>query len=419
MSELKESEIRHKKRVCNCCRKEFEPTVKTQKYCSTRCSDSYYGKSTYEYEKECECCHKDFKTNDLRTLYCSNKCKDQSSKQFCLNCSQVFERTEEGQEWCSDDCKKHLKLNECKKCHREFYHKNKKAHCSDQCKMRECECCSKKFVSKFGTDKYCSEACKRKMFTHTCMCCEKEFYRASTNSKFCSRECQKIYNKSEKKYKVCKECKVVMRVTENTGDFCSIKCQSKYTLAVRNKKKNKKKDTKSDEEILQIVEKRVDLLLEKRRQLIQAPVTASIDYWQVNGFDDAVKKKVLERDHHHCIVCESGEDLEIHHVLPRKLGGGHNEENLATLCTKCHRHIETGDREHAIKKCFENAKKNMGTVRLKMIERLDRIEQINIIEKDMSKIYEQMVEHRTEDFQEAMILMDNLFEEIDLLKKNF
>ncbi|MEW9502379.1 HNH endonuclease [Jeotgalibacillus marinus] len=47
-------------------------------------------------------------------------------------------------------------------------------------------------------------------------------------------------------------------------------------------------------------------------------------------------------------LCESGTSLEVHHMVPRIRGGNHSSENLITLCTRCHWHIETGDLEHAV-----------------------------------------------------------------------
>lgn len=33
--------------------------------------------------------------------------------------------------------------------------------------------------------------------------------------------------------------------------------------------------------------------------------------------------------------------MEQHHILPRRFGGGDNEDNLVTLCASCHRGIES------------------------------------------------------------------------------
>jgi len=48
------------------------------------------------------------------------------------------------------------------------------------------------------------------------------------------------------------------------------------------------------------------------------------------------KKAVKERDSFSCRKCKSNKDLEIHHVVPQRLGGPHALFNLVCLCTICH-----------------------------------------------------------------------------------
>ena len=49
---------------------------------------------------------------------------------------------------------------------------------------------------------------------------------------------------------------------------------------------------------------------------------------------EALRKEILERDGR-CIECGSSEDLTLDHIVPRSLGGSHEEENLQTLCRRC------------------------------------------------------------------------------------
>jgi RNA-directed DNA polymerase len=46
----------------------------------------------------------------------------------------------------------------------------------------------------------------------------------------------------------------------------------------------------------------------------------------------------------YCPVCNSslfdGEDLEIHHILPRRKSGGHSLKNLKLLHKSCHKQVE-------------------------------------------------------------------------------
>jgi 5-methylcytosine-specific restriction endonuclease McrA len=52
-----------------------------------------------------------------------------------------------------------------------------------------------------------------------------------------------------------------------------------------------------------------------------------------------VRIAVLARDRHRCATpgCGAAHFLEVHHVVPRGLGGSNRADNLVTLCSRCHR----------------------------------------------------------------------------------
>jgi ATP-dependent DNA helicase RecQ len=50
----------------------------------------------------------------------------------------------------------------------------------------------------------------------------------------------------------------------------------------------------------------------------------------------AVRTLVLERDGYRCVECGVGENLHVHHLVPRHLGGPDEPANLITLCAGCH-----------------------------------------------------------------------------------
>lgn len=50
-----------------------------------------------------------------------------------------------------------------------------------------------------------------------------------------------------------------------------------------------------------------------------------------------VRGAVLGRDGGRCVLCGSGERLEVDHVRPVFLGGGNELANLRSLCRACHR----------------------------------------------------------------------------------
>ena len=49
-----------------------------------------------------------------------------------------------------------------------------------------------------------------------------------------------------------------------------------------------------------------------------------------------VKKRVWERDGQQCILCGNHEAMPNAHAIPRAQGGLGIEENVVTLCIRCH-----------------------------------------------------------------------------------
>ena len=50
----------------------------------------------------------------------------------------------------------------------------------------------------------------------------------------------------------------------------------------------------------------------------------------------ATRRLVLSRDNYRCTECGEARDLQVHHILPRRLGGPDEPSNLVTLCSACH-----------------------------------------------------------------------------------
>ena len=50
----------------------------------------------------------------------------------------------------------------------------------------------------------------------------------------------------------------------------------------------------------------------------------------------AVKDKVWERDNHRCIICGNPFAMPNAHYIPRSKGGLGIEQNIVTLCQRCH-----------------------------------------------------------------------------------
>jgi 5-methylcytosine-specific restriction endonuclease McrA len=50
-------------------------------------------------------------------------------------------------------------------------------------------------------------------------------------------------------------------------------------------------------------------------------------------------RAVLKRDGWRCQVCGGRRGLEVHHIHFRSRAGPDDEQNLITLCTRCHRQV--------------------------------------------------------------------------------
>ena len=70
---------------------------------------------------------------------------------------------------------------------------------------------------------------------------------------------------------------------------------------------------------------------------------------------EQVRKQVLHRDGWKCQCCGSRSNLEVHHKEFRSQGGSDSEQNLITLCLKCHAncHGWSGDSSHTAKRAAE------------------------------------------------------------------
>ena len=55
---------------------------------------------------------------------------------------------------------------------------------------------------------------------------------------------------------------------------------------------------------------------------------------------DVMRRYILQRDHYTCKNCQATDTrLDVHHIVPIGVGGSNHQDNLATLCFKCHSSI--------------------------------------------------------------------------------
>ena len=57
---------------------------------------------------------------------------------------------------------------------------------------------------------------------------------------------------------------------------------------------------------------------------------------------NSLRRAVYRRDHYRCVLCDSTDGIQIHHVIPRGEGGASTAQNLVTLCWRDHHFIHSG-----------------------------------------------------------------------------
>jgi 5-methylcytosine-specific restriction endonuclease McrA len=53
------------------------------------------------------------------------------------------------------------------------------------------------------------------------------------------------------------------------------------------------------------------------------------------------RARIRKRDGNQCVNCGSSRNLSVHHILASRDGGNNDSTNLITLCSSCHRQLET------------------------------------------------------------------------------
>jgi 5-methylcytosine-specific restriction endonuclease McrA len=53
----------------------------------------------------------------------------------------------------------------------------------------------------------------------------------------------------------------------------------------------------------------------------------------------ALRLEILKRDGWRCQICGRAADLQVHHIESRGQLGGDLEQNLITLCSRCHERL--------------------------------------------------------------------------------
>lgn len=203
-------------------------------------------------------------------------------------------------------------------------HKGKE---TEKRKYIKCDNCGKKILMyKWQYEKaqnhFCSSDChdefRNKHITISCEFCNKDFsvklsrYNKS-NPRFCSWSCRSKSLVGENHFnytseiRKCKKCGAEFQARQseinlNKALYCSKKCF--YSSL----KLERPKDSK---------------------------------YFYATSFWKNLKIECFKKDNYTCQICGSRENLHSHHIVPRRKGGKDELDNLQTLCSSCHRKVES------------------------------------------------------------------------------
>lgn len=311
-------------------------------------------------------------------------------------------------------------IYKCEQCSSEFFHNNSRKYCS-KCLTTKCVQCHRYFIGTNIKSLYCSSECKKESTKRKCVICNNDYYSLNTKKKTCSTECQLLY-KNNTKTLSCKWCRRLFEMTEinhyNKNFFCSVLCRDSY---YKNRKSNnviKNKQSKLREKVKQDISSIRSLVLILIEPRLQVEKEFGF-YHDVNQehFSENLKEYVRKRDGYKCVICDYDQNLEVHHKIPRRLGGINHEDNLVTLCTSCHRAIETGDVDHATNKCFERYAKNHGRISLADYAKVDRKRLQKEINQKLDELFEDITKHAdTKDIVKKIDLTFDLVSKIHFVK---
>ena len=86
-------------------------------------------------------------------------------------------------------------------------------------------------------------------------------------------------------------------------------------------------------------------------------------YQKSNRLDENIRKSIIIRDNNTCRMCGKKKgNMEVHHILPKRLNGTDSISNLITLCHKCHKKVTNNETKYInyFHKILNNENNNIG-----------------------------------------------------------
>lgn len=163
----------------------------------------------------------------------------------------------------------------------------------------------------------------------------------SANRKFCSRKC--FLSTRKKSRGKCKSCGA--GTPRFSARFCSSKCYHKSRRGVPLLKRRRRFEKlclscgatfKVGGRLKHPWAKFCDTACSGASRRLPMDSAKSLNTYAWNE----IRKRILKRDRHRCRFCGRGDNLQVHHLIPRKYGGVHDDANLVSTCRHCHGAID-------------------------------------------------------------------------------
>lgn len=168
---------------------------------------------------------------------------------------------------------------------------------------------------------------------------------------------ERCYKKECHLFKLeCAECHKTFELSHKRK-YCSLDCKRK---ALEKQYITQKPFTRINTQVRQTLE---EFDMQEHYELKKGIGDKTINMWLVSEMSRKLRDQIVERDNSQCYICSSRTNLHVHHIIRRSYGGGHDPDNLITLCSGCHRTIDSCDTETAIKRCVKRAILNVKGLR--------------------------------------------------------
>ncbi len=130
--------------------------------------------------------------------------------------------------------------------------------------------------------------------------------------------------------------------------FCSHKCATQSNVGVARPESHRRKFVQCEQCGAEFETggklRKASKFCSRECQAIGSRVTIEQSWLSKNGGAchawKELRQQILDRDGHQCVFCDNTENLQCHHIIPRKFGGGHDPWNLGSTCRKCHGSVD-------------------------------------------------------------------------------